>query len=224
MTEIVAIELDVAPATISALYGLLSSDERDRARRIHFGRERGRFIVARARLRQLLGRRLGARPECVALTTTSNGKPILDPACGATLRFNVAHCAHVAAFALGDEGDGEVGIDIEAVRVLSDADRLAERFFSSAEREAYRALRRADRPLGFFNCWTRKEAFIKAQGDGFGYPLHRFDVTLAPGDRARLLRVGEESGESCGWRMSSFVPAPGFVGAVVTQQRSEAYA
>ena len=209
MTEIVTIQLDIAPATIGALYALLSSAERDRARRIRFGRERGRFIVARARLRQMLGMRLGVRPECVALTTTPNGKPILDPACfGATLQFNVAHCEHIAAFAVGDEADGEVGIDIEAVRVLRDADQLADRFFSPAERAAYRALRPAQRTLGFFNCWTRKEAFIKAQGEGLGYPLDRVD-TLALGQR---------------WRVTSFVPAPGFVGAVVTQRRVAAYA
>jgi 4'-phosphopantetheinyl transferase len=133
----------------------------------------------------------------------------------ANLRFNLAHCDDVAAYAIGT--GGEVGIDIEAVRVMSDADQLAGRFFSNAERKAYRALEPAERPIGFFNCWTRKEAFIKAQGDGFGYPLDRFDVSLAPGEEARLLRVGDEAGDACGWRMMTFCPAPGFVGALVTE-------
>ena len=210
MTEIVAVRLDVAPATVGAMHALLSSAERQRARRIPSGRVRARFIVARARLRQLLGMRLGVRPECIALTTTPNGKPILDRGCGETkLRFNVAHCEDVAAFALGGDDDGEVGIDIEAVRVLSDADQLADRFFSSAERAAYRALAPADRPLGFFNCWTRKEALMKAQDEGWGYQLEPFDVTLALGER---------------WRVTSFAPAPGFVGAVVTERRGGAHA
>jgi 4'-phosphopantetheinyl transferase len=215
MIEIVATRLDVGPEAIAASHALLSNAEQRRARRVASGRVRGRFIVARARLRQLLGARLGVRPESVALTAAPNGKPALRG--DATLRFNLAHCDDVAVYAFGD--DQEIGIDIEAVRALSDADQLADRFFSDAEQAAYRALRPAERPLGFFNCWTRKEAFIKAQGDGFGYPLDRFDVSLAPGEAARLLRVGALSGDACGWRLMSFSPAPGFVGAVVTEDR-----
>jgi 4'-phosphopantetheinyl transferase len=222
IVEIVATRLDVAPETIGASYALLSSAEQQRARAMASGRGRGRFIVARARLRQLLGERLGARPESVELTAGPNGKPALRPGfADADLRFNLAHCDDVAAYALGD--GHEIGIDIEAVRLMSGADQLAERFFSCAEQAAYRALPPAERPLGFFNCWTRKEAFIKAQGEGFGYPLDRFDVSLAPGEAARLLRVGNESGEACGWRMMGFAPAPGFVGAVVTDHRGEAH-
>ena len=219
--EIVATRLDVAPETIGASYALLSSAEQQRAQRMASGRGRGRFIVARARLRQLLGDRLGVRSESVELTATGNGKPVLGPRfADSDLRFNVAHCDDVAVYAIG-RGQ-EIGIDLEAVRDMSDADQLADRFFSGAERAVYRALPRADRPLGFFNCWTRKEAFIKAQGDGFGYPLDRFDVSLAPGETARLLRVGDQSGDACGWRMMSFSlagGAAGFVGAVVTEDR-----
>jgi 4'-phosphopantetheinyl transferase len=221
MIEIVAVRLDVGPAAVGALHALLSSAEQQRASNIRAGRARDRFIVARARLRQLLGNRLAVRPESVELATSHSGKPALRPGfADSDLRFNVAHCDDVAAYALGGGEAGEIGVDIEAVRVLKDADQLAGRFFSDAERAAYRALAPADRPLGFFNCWTRKEAFIKAQGEGFGYPLDRFDVSLAPGEAARLLRVGDAAGDACGWRMTSFVPAPGFVGAVVTERRS----
>lgn len=215
MVEVVATRLDLAAEEVGALHALLSSAEQRRARRIA-GPARDRFIVARARLRQLLAARLGVRPESVELTTAPKGKPVLGSRyVDANLRFNLAHCDDVAAYAIGT--GGEVGIDIEAVRVMSDADQLAGRFFSNAERKAYRALEPAERPLGFFNCWTRKEAFIKAQGDGFGYPLDRFDVSLAPGEAARLLRVGDEAGDACGWRMMTFCPAPGFVGALVTE-------
>lgn len=221
MIEVVAMRLDVGPELIGALHALLSSGERQRASRIRSDRARERFIVARARLRQLLGNRLHVRPESVELTTGPHGKPALRPGFGdADLRFNVAHCDDVAAYALGGEEAEEVGIDIEAVRVLNEADQLAGRFFSDAEQTAYRALEPAERPQGFFNCWTRKEAFIKAQGEGFGYPLDRFDVSLVPGETARLLRVGDKAGDACGWRMMSFSPAPGFVGAVVTKRRS----
>jgi len=216
--EVVAARLDAAPRAVGELHALLSDTEKRRARRMAFGRDRRRFIVARARLRQLLGARLGVRPESVELAYGAHGKPALAPRfADADLRFNVSHCDDVAAYVLAFGGAREIGIDIEAVRVMSDADDLAARCFSDAERAAYRALDPPDRPLGFFNCWTRKEAFIKALGDGLGYPLDRFDVSLTPGEPARLLRVEDMSGDGCRWRMMSFLPAPGFVGAVVTE-------
>lgn len=117
----------------------------------------------------------------------------------------------VYAFARGRE----IGVDVEALRALPDADDVAARFFSPREYDAYRSLEPRLRPLGFFNCWTRKEAFIKALGDGLYYPLARFDVSLAPDDPARILRVGTTPGERCGWCIETFSPAAGFVAAVV---------
>jgi 4'-phosphopantetheinyl transferase len=112
----------------------------------------------------------------------------------------------------------EIGIDVETVRLIRDADDIAARFFSPRENEAYLALDPPDRPLGFFNCWTRKEAFIKALGDGLYYPLDRFDVSLAPDEPARILRIESTPGDRCGWRMESFSPVTGFVAAIVIEQ------
>jgi 4'-phosphopantetheinyl transferase len=217
--DVVATRLDVVPEGVGALHALLSDAERRRASRIAFGGDRRRFIVARGRLRQLLGARLGVRPESVELAYGAQGKPALAPRfADSDLRFNVSHRDDVAAyvFVFGRE----IGVDIEAVRPVADADDLAARFFSHGEGAAYRALDPPDRPLGFFNCWTRKEAFIKALGDGLGYPLDRFDVSLSPDEPARILRVGPMSGDGCGWCMMSFAPAPGFVGAVVTERNA----
>jgi 4'-phosphopantetheinyl transferase len=113
----------------------------------------------------------------------------------------------------------EVGIDVEAIRPLADADAVAAHFFSRPEHAAYRALDPRDRPLGFFQCWTRKEAFIKALGEGLAHPLDSFDVSLAPGASAELLRVEAVPGDDRGWRLASFFPAPGFVAAVVAEER-----
>jgi 4'-phosphopantetheinyl transferase len=210
--EVVATRLDAAPEVVDELHALLSEAERRRASRLVFGRDRRRFIVARARLRQLLGARLGVPPESVELVYGAHGKPALAPRfADPGLRFNVSHRDDVAAYGLGF--GCEIGIDIEAVRTMSDTDDLAARFFSDAERAAYGALEQPERPLGFFNCWTRKEAYIKALGDGLGYPLDRFDVSLTPGEPARLLRVEGR------WSMVSFSPAPGFVGAVVAERK-----
>jgi 4'-phosphopantetheinyl transferase len=215
--EVVTTPLSARAEPLSALAGLLSTAERQRASRFVFDRDRQRFIVSRARLRQLLAARLGVPPESVEFTYGAHGKPAiaLGPA-DPDLRFNVSHCHDLAVYAFSYGLD--VGVDVEAVRALPDADRIAARFFSPREKDAYRALDSRDTPLGFFNCWTRKEAFIKALGDGLRHPLDSFDVSLAPDEPAAILRVGVTPGDECGWRMESFAPAPGFVAAVVTER------
>ena len=158
------------------------------------------------------------QPESVELTYSAYGKPALARRfADSKLYFNISHSEDVAVYAFAF--DREVGIDVEAVRPLADADEIAARFFSRRENEAYCALDPRDRPLGFFNCWTRKEAFIKAIGDGLYHPLDCFDVSLAPGAPVKILRVEGNSGDPCGWCLDSFSPAPGFVAAVVTESR-----
>src|ERR1043166_2141935 len=192
----------------------------ERATRFALEPDRRRFIVVRALLRQLLAARLGVRPEAIELAAGARGKPALAGRFAASdLRFNVSHCQDVAvnAFSSGRE----VGIDVEAVRELPDADDVAARWFSRQEYATYRALEPGDRALGFFQCWTRKEAFIKALGDGLFHPLDRFDVSLAPGEPARILRVEDVPGDRCRWQLEGFSPVPGFVAAVVAERSIE---
>ena len=134
------------------------------------------------------------------------------------LRFNASHSEGVAVYAFA--AGREVGIDVEVVRTITDADDIAARSFSRHENEAYLALDPRDKPLGFFNCWTRKEAFVKALGDGLSHPLDRFDVSLTPGEPARIVRVESTPGEQCGWTLHSLSPGPGLFGAVVVQHFS----
>jgi len=215
--EVMMTRLDVPPAEVRAAAALLTDAERQKAARKIFEHDRRRFIVARARLRQVLGKRLGVRPEAVELEYGEHGKPALaQPFAASGLRFNVSHCDDVAAYAISR--GREIGVDVETVREMPDADEIAARFFSRDENEQYQALAPGDRPLGFFNCWTRKEAFIKALGDGLSYPLNRFDVSLAPDAPARILRVETTAADDCGWTLHSFLPAPGVVGAVVVRE------
>ena len=215
--EVVATRLTADTEDLCELATRLSGAERERASRFVFDRDRQRFIIARARLRQLLARRLGVTPESVELVYGARGKPgIARCSTNPDLRFNLSHCDDVAVYAFSYGRD--VGIDVERVRVLPDADQIAARFFSRREHETYRALAPHDKPLGFFNCWTRKEAFIKALGEGLAHSLHDFDVSLTPGLPAEILRVGTTSGDRCGWRTESFSPAPGFIAAVVSAQ------
>src|SRR6267378_4186548 len=214
--DVVVTRLDLKPAAVRVLAVCLSDAERIRASRFAFDRDRRRFVVTRARLRQLLGVRLDVRPESVELVYGERGKPALARGyAGSDLRFNVSHVGDVAVY--GFSTGREIGIDVEAVRTIRDADDIAARFFSRCENEAYLALDPRDKPLGFFNCWTRKEAFIKALGDGFSHPLDRFEVSLTPGEPARIVHVESTPGERCGWTLHSFSPGPGLVGAVVVQ-------
>ena len=216
--ELFTTRLDLAPRAVTALAEVLSDEEQQRASRLVVHGERARFIVARARLRQLLGARLGVSPGSVDFSYGARGKPALAARfADSGLRFNVARSEDIAVYAFAL--DREIGVDVEAVRELPDADEIAARCFSLRENEAYLALSARDRPLGFFNCWTRKEAFVKAVGEGLSHPLEGFEVSLAPGEPATILRVGGCAGEHCGWQMQSFSPAPGFVAAIVIEAR-----
>src|SRR5688572_19960111 len=147
MLELVVASLDIEAEPLA---GLLSPDERQRAARFVFERDRRRYTVARARLRQLLGERLGAAPESLQLVYNHHGKPALARRPRQRdLRFNVSHCGAVAAYAFAE--GREVGVDVEEVRVLPDADEVAMRFFSHRERATYLGLPAGERPQGFFN-------------------------------------------------------------------------
>ena len=212
---IVVAPLNLHPDRCRAAEALLTPAERARADRFARACDRRRFVVARARLRELLAERLNTSPRSIKLTYGPAGKPALAPRTGGTsLRFNVSHCGDMAAFALVD--GREVGIDIEEVRPITDADDIATLVFSDRERSEYRDLPPDAKCRGFFNGWTRKEAFIKAVGAGLAYRLDQFDVSLAPGQPARLLRVGADSGDRTPWTLQAFDPAPGLVGAIVT--------
>ena len=195
--ELVATRLDMAPQALAALASRLSAAERSRAARFRFERHRRRYIVARARLRELLAERLGTAPASIAFVYGENGKPALaEPFAGSGWRFNLSHCGDFALYAFSRHA--QVGVDVEAVRELQEAEAIAARVFTRGENAAYRALGAHERPLGFFTCWTRKEAFVKAVGGGLSMPLGELDVSAAPP----------------GWRLDSFVPAAGFVAAL----------
>jgi 4'-phosphopantetheinyl transferase len=122
------------------------------------------------------------------------------------------------AFATG----GEIGVDIEALRAVQDAETIAAQLCSPAEWSAYASLADHEKLRGFLNWWTRKEAFVKARGGGLSQPLDTFDVSLAPGVPARLLRVSDVPGDDPGWALREFDPGPGLVGAVAFAETNEA--
>ena len=197
---------------------VLSPDERGRADRFLVPRDRHRFVARRAQLRRLLGERLGVPPAIVCLAVGAHGKPVLAPPFDQSgITFNLSHSGDLTLY--GFASRTSIGVDVEAIRIVDDADRIAAFAFSQREYATYQRLSAADKTVGFLNCWTRKEAFVKAIGSGLSHPLDTFDVSLVPGEPPRLLRLGTTSGDS-GWRIHSFIPAPGFIAAVAARASS----
>lgn len=199
---------------LPALSRLLSEDERDRARRFHFARDRRRFVVARATLRRLLAGYAEVEPETITFAYGPFGKPSANLPASRGIDFNVTHSEDLAVFAFGS---GRLGVDVEAVRELPELEPIARRFFSPRECEALIGLPRDDRIRGFFDCWTRKEAYLKALGDGMARSLARFAVTLGPGQLARLIWVEDEPSECDRWSLYDFQPAPTYAAALAAQ-------
>ena len=189
--------------------GTLSPDERARAARFRFDRDRRRYVAGRGLLRTLLARYTGADPAALRFSYGEYGKPGLDGA----PRFNVAHADAVWLCAVTEFA--EVGADVEPIAPFDEMDDVAAEMFSAAECGVYGALPPDRRVDAFAACWTRKEAFIKAIGEGLSFPLARFDVTLAPDEPASLLRIDGCPAAAARWCMTSASPARGYAAAIV---------
>jgi 4'-phosphopantetheinyl transferase len=211
------VALDQAEDDVAHLRAGLSADEQARADRFHFDRDRRRYAVARGGLRALIGRYLDRAPGDLLFEYGPQGKPRLAPLSGQMpLHFNLAHSHEMALYAITLAG--EVGVDIEYTqRQVRDIDQIAARFFSANENAVYCALPALDRRAAFFRCWTRKEAFIKAIGEGLSHPLDRFDVTLAPNQPAAILSIDGEPVGSSTWSLFHLEPAADYIGAVAVR-------
>jgi 4'-phosphopantetheinyl transferase len=192
--------LDCAETALRQFETTLASDEKDRATRFLFQKDRNDFIAARGVLRELLGRYLNRSPADIEFDYGHRGKPSLrTEAFGRPVRFNVSHSHGLAllAFAMGRQ----LGVDLELVRPEFAADEIAKRYFSTQEVMELRALPASLRAEGFFLCWTRKEAYIKARGEGLHIPLESFQVSLTPGQPERL-----QSADNSQWGLRSLRP------------------
>ena len=208
--------LDVPESRVGALRRTLAFDELGREKRYRFERDRRRFIVGRGALRALLGRYMGIEPGQLRFRYGPRGKPRLVGEVGeGALCFNVAHARELALFAL--TRGRQVGVDLEFVREDLAGMEIAERFFSPREVAALQQLPAGARTEAFFNCWTRKEAYIKATGDGLSLPLDQFDVSLAPGEPPALLGTECDPAEASRWSLCELDPGPGYVAALAVE-------
>ncbi len=192
---------------------LLTAEERARLERFRFPDDATRELVSRGALRAALGAYLGVGPATVTFATEEKGKPVLAtvPAAG-RIEFNTSHAGEwvLLAFAHGRP----VGVDVERWREVDSAD-LVRGYFSPGEIAEWESLPEATRIEGFFNGWTRKEAYLKALGVGLAKPLDSFQVRLAPGAPAGLVADRDDPEAGTRWKVWPVPVGPGYAGAVV---------
>jgi 4'-phosphopantetheinyl transferase len=191
----------------------LTEEERSRAARFHFSRDRQHFTATRALLRIVLAGYANSNPAKLQLEYASNGKPSFRrSATQDSVEFNVSHSGEIAmlAFTRGRA----LGVDVEYLRDNFDHEAIARRFFSEHEQHQLATLPQAERYQAFFRCWTRKEAYIKAEGVGLSLPLHQFDVSLRPGETNALLATRPDGSEATKWSLQEIPAAEGYVAAL----------
>ena len=197
----------------------LSETERQRASRLRFEADRRRFLGSHGALRAILAMYLGAPPATLLFAEGAHGKPFLQaPAHGRSLRFSLSHSGDLALVAASR--GREVGVDLERVRPIKDLVGMAARFFSPVERQALDRVAPDDRLLAFLATWVRKEAYLKACGEGLLRSLDAFDVTIGDEEQPRLLAVRDRAGDEARWSLRRLDPGEDFVAALAVEGRT----
>lgn len=208
--------LDLSASQIDLLDQTLSEDEHRRSIRFCFEKDRRRYVAARGLLRILLSRYLGTIAGQIVFEYQKQGKPMVaNDLEGKTIQFNLSHIDELAVYSFAL--NRPVGIDIENLSRSIDFESVAWQFFSPREVSKLLGVAKPLRKRAFFACWTRKEAFVKATGEGLSRPLDQFDVSLAPGEDACLLEIASCKEEALRWKMADLDVGQGYVGALVVK-------
>jgi 4'-phosphopantetheinyl transferase len=217
--HVFSVSLSLSSAELEKRAASLSSAEKERAAKFKFDKHRNRFIAGRGSLRGLLGGYLQTDPAKLDFTYSERGKPILAaPFANSGIHFNLTHSEDLALIAVTRAAP--VGIDVEFTRPLKNGDDLVARFFSPRENELFKKISETDKPAAFFNLWTRKEALLKATGEGIGSALNRVEVSFLANEPARLLAIDGDSEKAAQWYLRELSPVSGFVGAIATLAQS----
>jgi 4'-phosphopantetheinyl transferase len=192
---------------------LLSPDEKNRAKKFRFAKDSQNFIVARGILRSLISKYLEINPAEVSFRYSDFGKPSI--ANNHSLQFNISHSQNIALFAFTKKFN--IGVDVEFVNPDVEVKEIAASFFSKNEIKNLLALPEQQQTLGFFYCWTRKEAFIKAVGEGLSFPLDKFEVSVEPNKPVKLLATYRQPKDVSKWSIYSLSPEANFVGGLVIE-------
>lgn len=205
-----AAPLALAEDVVAQFALTLSADESERARRFVFERDRRRFVVGRGTLRAILGSYLEKEPRRIEFAYSSRGKPSVAGTPG--LHFNVAHSGELFVAAITRQCP--LGVDVEQIRPMEDSEAIANRFFSAREAAGLAALPASQKDAAFFNLWTRKEALLKATGEGLSESLNQAEVTFLAADAARVIQMPAHAVPAEQWTLAELKPAPGFTGAI----------
>lgn len=209
-------QLELPSSQVQGLRGILTDDELDRANRFSFEIDRQRFIAARGTLRSILSRYIPITPVFLRFSYNQYGKPFSAPEFSSyLLNFNLSHSGSMALYAI--TRNMEIGVDVERVRSDFEYEEIAKCFFSVNEVAVLRTLPTEKKLEAFYHCWTRKEAYIKAQGQGLSLPLDSFDVSLAPWEPTMLLNTKDEPQARSLWTLLDLKPGPGYIGALAVK-------
>jgi 4'-phosphopantetheinyl transferase len=208
------VDVEAIRADESRWQQVLSSDELTRASRFHFPSDRRRFVASQALLRTILASYLATDPSGLSFFSYSKTeKPSLGPPhTDSGVTFSISHSGGIALLAFTRRR--EIGVDVEQVRRDSDLKAIARRFFSAHEQRQLFALPAEERGDAFFRCWTRKEAYIKATGDGLSLPLGQFDVSFGMGETNALLATRPDDSEAGHWLLQEAPGGPGYIAAL----------
>jgi 4'-phosphopantetheinyl transferase len=206
--------LEVPASVEQTCYEVLSPDERQRAAGFRVVRPRRNFVVTRGTLRSLAALYVRAEPQQLSFRYSEHGKPALDGPF--EIRFNVSHTNGLALLAFVRTRN--IGVDVEKIEAATDARKLAERFFSVRERSLLENLSGEELHAAFFRCWTRKEAYVKALGEGLSLPLHQFDVSVAPDELQALLATRPDPSEASRWMVRDLQTGPGYAAALAVAE------
>ncbi len=211
-----ATTLAASPAVLAQFAATLSPDETERANRFKFEKHRNRFIAGRGALRAILAPYFNVDASGLSFNYLENGKPALtEKFASAGIHFNLAHTGELALVAVTRVGP--VGVDVESVRLIKNVDELVARFFSPRESESFQTVSAAQKPAAFFNLWTRKEAMLKATGEGITRSLSLVEVSFLPGEAARVVAISGDAQAGERWCLREVWPAKGFAGAVAVE-------
>ncbi len=203
-------------ASLKAMHEVLSSEERCRARSFCFDEDRALYVMARGCLRVILSRYLDAEPNSLQFRQNPYGKPILiGPEDEKQLSFNMSHSGSLALYAITRRR--RVGIDLERIREDLSHEEVAERFFSPTERAMLRSLPVESRTKAFFDCWTRKEAYVKGRGEGLTLPLEQFSVSIHPAQSIRLIENRVHPADVSLWSIDEIDPGAGYAAAIAVE-------
>lgn len=209
--------LEYTDNQLNDFFALLNDEEQARAQRFHFLKDRHHFVAARGILKKLLGTYLKLAPQSLNFSYSAFGKPFLKE--HPSLQFNLSHSNQMTLIAI--TLNYAVGIDIESMHRICDMDLIAQRYFSAREYEILKNLSNTEKTQTFYNGWTRKEAFLKAHGQGLSYSLDKVEVTMHPNETVKFLALHDAQENISEWSLYELAPLTQYASALVVKNFSE---